>query len=332
MTYRYFKLQLYYSLLELKAAQQAELGILEKEIPQDDRTARKVIRTVNLAEYGKDDVVLREDVLYAIWEKGQYDSILYWPVRQLYDYYREEGWQGVLPLLESAINREDEENSGLLEGEEDTYTKHRQNLILRPLPFYRKREELRNCIYWRKGDIALVLYLVVYDAPDNLVSLKMDRCLTAKWRRKDAMLLTGALLNCFSRMPPRLFPGQDALSYYDEKGGVFMPGEDGVEIRIDSKDRIQGIIGYRLTTTRRINGAIALFYPGVRERLAELLDGDFFAGFTSVNEAVIHPVKFKKLSEMKRAVFHNNTMLGAENSLTNKIYRYFKGSREFAEV
>lgn len=331
MTYENFKAQLYCSLLELKAADRTELRILEKGIEYEDAIARRVILAVNCSCHGQMRRTLPEDVLCVVWGDKCYDSMFYWWVRQYYERYRAEGWQAVLPELAAAINREGDGPGGL-PAENDTYLQHRGNLILRPISYALRREELSDCIFWRLGDIALVLYLLVYDDPDNLLSLKLGRNFTERWRKRDSVLLTGALLNCVSRMPPRLYPGQDLLSFYDDKGGVFMQGEKGVYTKIDPRDHWQGVIGYRLTTTRRINGAIAIFYPGVKERLAQLMRGDYYVGFTSVNEAVIHPVQHKSLADMKAAIFHNNAVLDRADVLTNKVYRYVGLRGEFLEV
>lgn len=331
MTYEYFKTQLYYSLLELKTADRTELGILEKGVEYEDITARRVICAVNCAEHVSRRKTLPEDILYAVWDEKRYDSMFYWRVEPYYERYLSEGWQAVLPELAAVINREGERSGGL-PAENDTYLQHRGNLILRPISYALRLEELSDGIFWRLGDIALALYLLVYDDPDNLLSLKLGRNFTERWRKRDSVLLTGALLNCVSRMPPRLYPGQDLLSFYDDQGGVFMKGEKGVRTMISPQDHRQGVIGYRLTTTRRINGAIAIFYPGVKERLAKLLQGDYYVGFTSVNEAVIHPVRDKRLTDMKAAIFHNNAVLDRANFLTNKVYRYVGVRGELMEV
>lgn len=329
MTLEYFKGQLYYSLLSLKPARRTELGILETGVQYEDQTALRVIRAVNLADQGRDEKVLKEDILYAVWDRGGYDSMIYWPVRELYDYYQKEGWQGVLPELITAICQEKAEG---LPQENDSWLKHRSGLILRPVSSILKREEMTGAVYWLKGDIALMLYYLVYDDRENMMSLKMGRELTEKWGKKDDVLLTGALLNSFARMPPRLFQGQDCLDYYDEEYGVFMPGEEGIPLKTDFRERIQGIIGYRLTTTKRVNGAIAVFYPGVKERLAELFGGDYYVGFTSVHEAVIHPVLYKKLSDMKAAIHHNNALLNPADVLSNQVFRYVQVKGELVEV
>lgn len=331
MTYEGFKRQLYHSLLELETAKETEIGILEKGVIYEDAIAKKVIRAVNLSDQGREETVLKADLLYAVWNKGQYDCMLYWPVRQFYDRYKAEGWQGVLPELAVAINR-DNVRKGTLPTQKDTYVEHRANLILRPLSFERCREELTNCIYWRFGDIALVMYLLVYDDPENFLSLKLEREITDKWGKRDAVLLTGALLNCSQRMPPRLYAGQNAIRYYDERGGIFMPGEKGVPVKINNCDPEQGNVGYRLTTTRRINGAIALFYPGVKERIAELLGGDYYVTFNSVHEVGIYPVRQKHLSDLRAELEHNNALLESRSYLTGRVYRYGCLRGELMEV
>ena len=43
-----------------------------------------------------------------------------------------------------------------------------------------------------------------------------------------------------------------------------------------------------VTTTKQVNGAIAMFYPGVMERIAEMAGGSYYVVFTSIHEAKIH--------------------------------------------
>ena len=331
MTYRDFKEQLYHCLLELETTKRAEIGILEKGICYEDETALNVIRAVNLSEKGREDRMLKVDLLYAVWRDQDYDCMLYWPVRQYFERFKTEGWQSILPELAVAISRKDPKN-GIDRESDNSFVEHRANLILRPLHLPLYEEELGVSLYWNFGEIALVLYLLVFDDPENFISMKLERNMTDKWHRRDEVLLTGALLNCCSRMPARLYKAQDALDYYDERGGVFMPGEKGIPIHIDPADQRQGEIGYRLTTSRRVNGAVAIFYPGVKERLAELFEDDFYVGFTSVHEVCIHPVKHKRLSDVRAAVYHDHAVIEKRNILTDKLYRYVALRGELMEV
>ena len=331
MTYERFKTQLYECLLELGPEDRAKIGMLEKGIHYEDEIAQRVIRAVNLSDQGREDTVLKADLLYAVWNGEPSDCMLYWPIYRFYERFKVEGWQGVLPELASAIRREDADEA-LLPSQGDTYVRHRSRLILRPFSFEECREELDNCIYWRIGELALVLYLLVYDAPENLISMKLERSVTEKWHKRDAVLLTGALINCMAKFPPRLYYAQDPLNYYDEKGGVFLPGEEGVPIRIDPRDVTQGAIGYRLTTVSHINGAVAIFYPGVKERIAQLLKGDYYVAFLSVNDVGVYPVRFKQLSGLREQVEHDNALLPKRQFLSGHIYRYVELRGELMEV
>lgn len=331
MTYQEFKKQLYHALLELTTQEEIKIGILEKGVIYEDDIAQKVIRAVNLSERGREEDQLKADLLYALWEKQKRNCMLYWPVRQYFERYRAEGWQSVLPELAAAISHENAKE-GTLPTERDTYGQHRANLILRPVSLEKRKDELVNCIYWAFGDVALVLYLLIYDAPENLISLKLERTITDQWGKRDAVLLTGALINCSLRMPPRLYYAQDGLQYYDDRGGVFMNGETGVPVKVDPYDEYQGKIGYRLTTTRRLGGAIALFYPGVKERLANLLNGDYYVVFTSVHEAQVFPVRHKALSDVRAQLEHKNALLESRSFLSGRVWRYVSIRGELMEA
>ena len=332
MTYEVFKRLLYENIMELDTVHEARIGILEKGQEYEEEQEKRVVNAVNLSELGREDSTLQVDVLYAIWDREPpFDCMLYWPVRGYYDRYLLEGWQGVLPELAVAIRR-DGGRENALPVEKDTYVQHRANLILRPCSLTQAGGELENCVYWEVGDIALVLYLLLHDKPGNFMSMKLERTITDGWNKKDAVLLTGALLNCVTKMPPRLYQAQTSLRYYNEKGGVFLEGEEGVPIRIDPRDAVQGNVGYRLTTTSRINGAIAIFYPGVRERLAELLHGDFYVVFYSVHEVGIYPVRHKSLTDLKAEIRHHNALLWRKNYLSGKIYRYVELRQELMEA
>ncbi|MBP5281111.1 MAG: hypothetical protein J6Z22_01285, partial [Lachnospiraceae bacterium] len=87
-----------------------------------------------------------------------------------------------------------------------------------------------------------------------------------------------------------------------------------------------------LSTFRTTNGAVAMFYPGVKERLAELFGGDYYVAFTSVNEARLYPVHHKPLSDLKAELEHNNALLENRSFLTGRVYRYGQVRGDLIEV
>ena len=84
-----------------------------------------------------------------------------------------------------------------------------------------------------------------------------------------------------------------------------------------------------MTTTRQVNGAIAMFYPGVKEKIAELFDSGFYVAFTSINDARIH----HKDSISPRVVLHSlkeiNRKFDPNDTLSRKVYYYDRDKKTF---
>ena len=87
-----------------------------------------------------------------------------------------------------------------------------------------------------------------------------------------------------------------------------------------------------LTTTRKLNGAIAMFYPGVKERLARLSGGSYYVAFTSVNEACIHPAGTILPIRILRSLKHLNRTCGEAERLSQKVFFYNAENGSFKTV
>lgn len=328
MTYEEFKKELYHN-LQRQETEGCQVLLLEKGRIFVDAETAEVIRLVNLGNHGREDMTVRADTICVVQKKHGILSLLQWNVRSLHERFKKEGWQSVLPEIVMKIQRAEETRERLSMAGQGMSA---GQMILRPLNYQVNREELENGIYWRFGDIALVLYLLVYEGGEDFVTMKVRHDMTEKWDTTDEILLTNALLNSYAKMPPRLYYGTDIRPEYDRSYGVFMPGEKGEGIVLHPEEGQEGLHGYRLTTTGWLNGALALFYPGVKERLAELLNGDYYVGFISIHEAVIHPVSSKALGEMKAAIQHINVMFEEREMLTSRVYRYSCARKELIEV
>ncbi len=275
---------------------------------QEDK--RSFADTGGLGYLGK---VVREDYLGIRWTgySVKYSNSL--DVSVLYKRFLADGWRGVMSELWKDKKEFD------------------RQLILRPINYWLNREELDDCIYWRFGDFALALY-VQLKGVGNHANMKIRRYMLDRRPVQPEKMLIHGLLNTNLKMPPRLFIAGDIRFTYAWEDGVFMPGEKGIPTTISIEDRDEGIRGYRLTTASMKNGAVAIFYPGVMERLAELLGGDYYVGFTSVHEAVIHPVRHKNPDEMKASIHHINAVFDEKDMLSNQIYRYYHLKRKLLEM
>lgn len=328
MTYEEFKKELYRNLQSQGMSRGKQVLLLEKGGVFIREDAITMIRMINLGDYGREDTMLREDTICVVWKKQGIQGLLHWSIRPMYERFKREGWQGVLPEMVSKIQRTTVP-AGMLPGWANDAVGGR--LVIRPLADSCRREELKNSICWVFGDIALTLYLLVCDAGEELLAVEMNRDMV-DGDVTDEVLLTNALLNTCAKMPPRLYYGTDIRHRYPREYGVFMPGERGKRIVIHPDDEQEGLHGYRVTTVNGQNGAVALFYPGVRERLSALLDGDYYVGFTSVNEAVVYPARHKALRELKAAIQRTNILYERNEVLSHRVYRYSCSRKELIEV
>lgn len=285
----------------------------------------------------------KEELLCIVWTEGTRPGILCWSIGILYERFLREGWKNL--LCELAYKLRLCRLLGETDGEGDicrgrAYPKRAlwecardyDKLILRPMNWERGRAELKDNVYWRFGDTALVLYMLLGESREGKNAMKVTRKMLRGRTASDEVLLINALLNCCSCMPPRLYCGTDLADCGDTVRGSFMPWEAETAEPGELRDAVQGVRGYRLTTLGHAYGAVALFYPGVQERLAGLFGGDYYVGFISVHEAVVHPVRHKNLSEMKAALLRANALCDRRDMLSTRVYRYCLGRGRMVEV
>lgn len=327
MTYEEFKKELFRNVSLQEGNHNRRIELLERNAV--DRG--QLVQDLPAALRGRRGKMVREDYLYVQWDRQNPQTMKRWNIPLLYDRFKVEGWQGILPEIANSFCTPQHGGSSYNK-KANCYEKDCQQLILRPLNYRMNRGELVDCIYWRFGDIALVLYAQLGDFGRDYVTMKIRRSMTEKWNVLPEKMLMDALFNCYTQMPPRIFLAGDIRFEYEWEAGVFMPGECEADTVILSEEEEEGIKGYRLTTTKRQNGAVAIFYPGVQARLAEILKGDYLVGFTSIHEAVIHPVHLKNPNEMKAAIRHINTVFDEQDMLTNSIYRYCEKRGKLLEI
>ena len=89
-----------------------------------------------------------------------------------------------------------------------------------------------------------------------------------------------------------------------------------------------------ITNSRGVNGAAALFYPGVMEMLTEVMGGDYYAVPTSVHEMILEPGDTPRSEEaMVHALRQTLRSLTEEQDwLSDHIYYYDAQRHQFASV
>ena len=159
-----------------------------------------------------------------------------------------------------------------------SYDEIREQLIIRPLNYGLHIDDLRGRVYRRIGDIALVLYQLISDAGHDLISSKIAREEVKRWGMDTEKVIDDALANT-----ARIFPAS-TYSYRTGKEIDILKTEF-------TKQEISLGGGMRIVTTfKTTNGAAALFYPGVAEKLMKVMGGKFWAVFMNINDIMIFDV------------------------------------------
>lgn len=157
----------------------------------------------------------------------------------------------------------------------------RKHLFVRLLNFDRNEKALKGAILKRTGDIAVVVYMKVGMKDDGMVSMKIQKVMAEDWGISCKEVFEQAVQNSLQLMPPKLWRLERLILEPDYSGEDFM--EPGYVRRVDRRG-----MGECLSTVDKTNGAAAVFFPGVAERLSQLIGSGFYAVFTSIHEVMIH--------------------------------------------
>lgn len=193
----------------------------------------------------------------------------------------------------------------------------KDRLIIRPLNYNNNKNNLEDYVYDTFGDIALVLYAVI-DDEESLHTVKIPYDIFKKWNLDKKSVFTAAMDNTQRLADARIY-----VNLLDMNA-------DGMVINDDINLNPESIP--LITTTRKTNGAIAMFYPGVKEKITELFGDSFYVAFTSIHEAMIHKKGTIDPSSIRRHVRATNRTFGMDETLTEEVYYYDRDNKTFEMV
>lgn len=203
------------------------------------------------------------------------------------------------------------------------YSKIKKDLFIRLLNKDKNRKELNGAIYRTIGDIALVLYAHLGEADGTVTSVKIRDYMVDKWDADRETVFEEALLNTYYMSPPRIYNWEKLFFDPDYEGENFM------DILRDYP-MAKNEMGNCLSTTKRTNGAVAVFLPGVAGRISDLFNYDFYMVFTSVHEVMIHSAQFVQAEDLKQVLKETvDEATPSEDFLTYQVYRYHRNTGEY---
>lgn len=204
------------------------------------------------------------------------------------------------------------------------YDTAKSRLFVRLINYDRNADILRDVVHKTLGDIVFTVYAIVDENEFGIVSTKVLKSMVKKWDKNEDDIFNEAIKNTYYLTPPRIYKWEGVLCDESYAGESFMNDEDICDLD-------KSFSGNILSTSRKTNGAVAVFLPGVAERIAELLDSDFYMVFTSIHEVMIHStgsgVDPKDLKLVLQDTLRKVTP--SSDYLTEKIYKYNRRTHKF---
>lgn len=331
MTYEEFCTEL----LEKLKQKQQELGYDKIEYFEDGFTSKDseelaTIRSLNIRYNKNESDILQGDFIF-LHVEGKYSEISRFSCKLLYDYYKQGEWDYVWEAFRSNLEMcRKYEKLGIIDlMNKNDYELLKEKIFVRPLNFTDHRYELKDCVFRRIGDIVLVLYVLANDEnigeQHNVMSMKLPRHMMEQWNMSEDEVWENAMINTYIMAPPRMYiQPMDAYKPSYSKGAFMALNSD---IKSLSPMDIPVI-----TTTMQINGAIAIFYPGVKERIAELFGSDYYVAFTSIHDIRVHKKGIMSPRSILNSIKDTNKAFDPSEILSRKVYLYDTATKELKQL
>ena len=285
---------------------------------------KEFIRNTNV-KYNRveSDTLIGDFINLTVTLEGRTDTYCRFSAKELYNEYQEYGWKRVDFIVSENIKLASFYSSDEIMKNITDYEFIRNRLIVRPINFTDNKYELKDCVYKKIGDIALVLYVLLYDDEKmGLGTVKAQKAFIDKWEKDYGEIWEDALRNTNVWAPPRMYMRAEDLMDPPYTQGAFMAFGYKLE-------KINPLFAPTITTVKKKNGAIAMFYPGVLEKLAEICGGSYYVSFTSIHDVRIHPVSTVQPRRILRSLKDVNKMFNqASDILSRQIFVYDNEKKE----
>lgn len=165
-----------------------------------------------------------------------------------------------------------------------------------------------------EDDMVLICKIVLETNDEYRRSAFVTTDMLDAWGIDVLQLHQDAAKNAMYFNPAKIFTLADAL---------------GIEPEVAVESGMADIIV--VTTEDQIKGAAALFYPGVMDRLAGKVDGDYYVLPSSIHEVLVYPNRGDRTADDLQGMigYVNATEVSPEDQLSDKAYHYDSKNRIF---
>lgn len=190
-----------------------------------------------------------------------------------------------------------------------------------------------------ENDMAIIYQILLKQADDGMAAIKVTNDVMKQFGVNEQTIHAVALENTQRQFPSTFRPMNDVLKEFMRKDFMGMDldelpdGDDTkafLESLLEESMEEDSLPMFVLTNDCNMNGAAVLFYPGIKEQIAEQLGGDYFVLPASIHEVLVVPdqgnIDYIELKDMVNEV--NQTQVAPEEVLTGEVYSYNKVSRQ----
>lgn len=204
-----------------------------------------------------------------------------------------------------------------------SYEDIRDSLRVRVMDIKGNAETLQNSVYEPVGcGLALVAYMELPDeiAEDGIANVPKGLAMNMDGTSPD-IILEDAVKGSVETSHPRLCAIQDMLM-----GPVF--GQEP-ENYLETGDMPEAGLLVLTAGDGRL-GASALYYPDMKEKIGEIVGGDYYVLPSSIHEVLIMPdngqITPMELAKMVKEI--NETQVAPRDRLCNKVFRFSADTQE----
>ena len=308
-----------------------KIAFFEDGSTSTDAKELSIIRETNIKYQKTESDVLIGDYIILYQYKDKREQMCRFNCMQLYQEYEKGSWAAVWePILSSIDSSRKFMELGIIDLiEKNEYDLLKDKLFIRPLNFKDHRYELKNHIYKCIGDMVLVLYILASDENDgkrhDVLSVKVPRSSMQAWGIDEEEVWENAMSNTYIMAPPRIYLNPMDLDNPPYHRGAFMALNSDIT-------SLSPLAVPTVTTTAQINGAIAMFYPGVMKRIAELFGDDYYIAFTGTSEARLHKKGTIQPRNILMRIKQMNKAFDPSEILSNKVYLYETAKQELRQL
>ena len=202
------------------------------------------------------------------------------------------------------------------------YSRIKENLFIRVCDAARNRELLKNIPHTRIEDLAVTYHILRSIDAGGMSSMTVTSQMMADLGITKEQLHQDAMENSTRLFPPMIENIGIMMRLIDMKTAGL--GDEDINVLRETMDQEMQIPMLVVTNREQINGASALFYPGILDQVAEMMGEGYFILPSSVHEWIAVPdregIDAKEMQAMIKDA--NQNAVTPDIQLGDEAYHY----------